>query len=648
MEHAQLSWRDGQPFSKHFEDVYFSRDQGLEETEHVFLAANGLPAAWRQCSQFVIGETGFGSGLNFVVTAAHWLRHAPADARLYYFSVEKFPFTADDLGKALSLYPQLQHVVDELIAVYPPAVRALHPCYLFGGRIVLMLMFDDAVQALQRIEQRMDAWFLDGFSPDKNPAMWSDALFAEIARLSHAGTTLSTYTAAGFVRRGLAAQGFDMRKHSGFGNKREMLCGLMPQRVQQVEMQPWFQPSQWQPREREAVIIGAGIAGVTTAHALARRGWRVRILDQHGQPAAAASGNPLGVVMPRLAVRASTETDFHYAAFCVAARRLRALKKNIPELEWHASGVVQLVSSPRVENQLRNGRFDAALARVVDADELSALCGLQLNTEALWLPLAGYVQPAQLCRLLLQDVASQVEFIGQTTVHDFEHDGEGWILYDAQRQPMMRSETLVVANGHQLGEFAATRWLAPTPVRGQISELAATTHSAELRCPLCYDGYVLPARHGRHVVGASFHMGGRDTELSEADHRHNDEALQHTLPNIFEHPSPGQGRAAVRAATADRLPLTGAVPDVHHYLHTYAELARGRPGHSYGAGRYLPGLYVNVGHGSRGLSSAWLSSELLAAEIDGEPSPVYNHVRCALHAARFLIRALKKGQAVSL
>ncbi len=211
------------PRSKIFNDVYFSAEDGLAETHHVFLIGNNLPQAWEETQSFTIGETGFGTGLNFLAAWKLFDEYARAGQALHFISVEKYPITAVEIGNALSHWPQLQDYTGQLVNAYPD-----NPSGVFDhnfGKIRLTVFFDDVIAGLARIEPPVDCWFLDGFRPASNPDMWSDEVFAQMTRLSRAGTTFATFTSAGFVRRGLSAAGFDVRKVRGFGRKREMSVG---------------------------------------------------------------------------------------------------------------------------------------------------------------------------------------------------------------------------------------------------------------------------------------------------------------------------------------------------------------------------------------------------------------------------------------
>lgn len=227
-QHAKLDWNDQQPFSAEYQDIYFSTDNGLLETEYVFLQGNDLLNRWQQTTvnTFTIAETGFGTGLNFLSAAKLWLETAPKQATLHFISVEKHPLSLQDITSALQLWPDLTEFSLPLLAQYPVLIDK-KTILLYDGSVQLTLLLGDATEQLSRITDKADAWFLDGFSPTKNPEMWQTSLFEQIAMHSHVATTFATFTSAGMVRRGLAAAGFKVSKRAGFGKKREMIYGQL-------------------------------------------------------------------------------------------------------------------------------------------------------------------------------------------------------------------------------------------------------------------------------------------------------------------------------------------------------------------------------------------------------------------------------------
>jgi tRNA 5-methylaminomethyl-2-thiouridine biosynthesis bifunctional protein len=227
MQFATLEWKDGQPYAPDFGDIYFSSDNGLQETEHVFVQGNALESRFPQALQgFSIIETGFGTGLNFFAVVGKWKQLAPTNARLTYISMEKFPLTTADMQQACACWPAFSEMQQRFLPHYA-RLQAGENVWQITPHITLQLWIGDVLDSLPQLTDKADAWLLDGFAPAKNPDMWSEWLFTHMARLSKPdSTTLATFTSAGQVRRGLQAAGFEVRKVPGFGRKREMICGV--------------------------------------------------------------------------------------------------------------------------------------------------------------------------------------------------------------------------------------------------------------------------------------------------------------------------------------------------------------------------------------------------------------------------------------
>jgi tRNA U34 5-methylaminomethyl-2-thiouridine-forming methyltransferase MnmC len=234
MDTAKIIWRDNQPFSAQFEDVYYSSDDGLAETDYVFLQGNQLAKRWKQADlrQFTIVETGFGSGLNFLCAAKLWLTCAPKDAMLHFISIEKYPLSLADMTESCRMWPTLNALSSDFLTLYQALISQNASTekngFLGKNNIHLSLLIGDVSHCLKMINKSTDAWFLDGFAPAKNPDMWSQQLFNKMASLANPHTTFSTFTASGMVRRGLTEAGFQVTKQVGFGKKREMLTGMFP------------------------------------------------------------------------------------------------------------------------------------------------------------------------------------------------------------------------------------------------------------------------------------------------------------------------------------------------------------------------------------------------------------------------------------
>ena len=299
----QLDWsRPGTPAASDFGDIYFSTDGGLEETETVFLAGCGLPHGWQNKERFVIGELGFGSGLNFLATWRLWDKTKTPNSRLHFVSIEKFPFDADQLTKALSSWPELKVYSDQLVLVWPGRVKGFHRLHF--GDVTLTLIHDDISPALDELDAVIDAWFLDGFSPSKNPDMWSNDVMLKIAKLSAQHARLATFTVAGAVRTALQDAGFTTEKKEGFGRKRHRLearfSGIT--KDQKSNITP--------------TIVGAGIAGASLFKAFNRRGITPHIY--HDPNHKAASHNAAALIKPRLDLQDRPESRFFLSSYLYA------------------------------------------------------------------------------------------------------------------------------------------------------------------------------------------------------------------------------------------------------------------------------------------------------------------------------------------
>jgi len=674
---AAIAWREGQPFSTQFDDRYFSRMAGRAETDHVFLHHNHLAARWRALpsgAHFSIGETGFGTGLNFLCAAELWLRTARRDTRLDFVSAEKYPLDKDQLAQALALWPDLAGLAGQLLAVYPPLVPGWHRLFLAGGHIALTLLFNDATTAFgalkysdhpafARAGPHFDAWFLDGFAPAKNPDLWTPELFATMADLSAPGATFATFTAAGAVRRGLAGAGFTVAKIAGFGSKRAMLCGTFdgapaiavttPMRTPGGAPTPWYLPRQRVfHAHRQAIVVGGGIAGCTAAAALARRGWQVRLCERHGALASEASGNPQAVIFPRLSVQASSLTRIHLATVLHASRFYAPFCQQTtiaPSRFGQRSGVLVLPERPGDTELFRDiaASHPRALVRLCTEAELTVVAGVALAAPlGLYFPTLGWVAPAAVCAELVRHpniLNEQVEVAELAWDEPARH----WSLIDRNGRTAAQAPVVILANGLGAARFPATDWLPVKAIRGQITEIAATAESRGLQTVICGAGYLAPARGGAHTLGATYGINDTGTDVRDTDHSTNLAQLAVTdaaLPALLDHPQAmrSRGRAALRCVSPDYLPLVGPVPQRDPFRIDYAALQRDARRHIPVAGQYWPGLYVSCAHGSRGMASAPLGAELLASQIDGGVLPLERELSTALNPARFLIRALQR------
>lgn len=646
---AQLDWDEqGQPLSRQFGDVYFSRASGLEETRHVFLRHNRIAercAALESDGRLVIGETGFGTGLNFLCAWQAFAEQAPAGARLHFVSVEKYPLGQDDLRRALALWPELAPFSTPLLEQYAGIQPGFQRLLFDGGRVVLTLLVGDALECLPQLEAQVDAWFLDGFAPAKNPQMWTPELFAQLARLSAPGASLATFTCAGAVRRGLIAAGFRMEKVKGFGHKREMLAGLYEGQPAPGG-KPWFaRPPR--PAARRALIIGAGLAGCASAASLAARGWQVTLLERHGEVAEEGSGNPQGVLYLKLSAHGTPLSRLLLAGFGFTRRLLERLERGV---DWDACGVLQLAfDAKEAERQAQlAAAFPPSLLQPMSQTEAEQRAGIALPCGGLFYPEAGWAHPPALCRLLAHH--PNIQLLTHREALSIRREAGAWQAHGADGL-LAAAPILVLANAADATAFEPTRALPLKRIRGQITRVPATPESRALRTVLCAEGYVAPPRGDEHTLGASFDLHNRFQGVTPEEHIGNLNRLREIAPELATRldsgqldPASLQGRAAYRCTSPDYLPLVGPLADAAAFADCYAVLARDARQVPDIPCPWLDGLYVNLAHGSRGVVTAPLCGELLAAWLEAEPLPVPMAVAEACHPNRFLLRQQVRGQ----
>jgi tRNA 5-methylaminomethyl-2-thiouridine biosynthesis bifunctional protein len=672
---ADIEWRNGTPFSLDFEDFYYHSgepfvENGLLETQYLFLQQNKLPQRWQDLStsdsaskSFVIGETGFGSGLNFLCACDLWLKTAPKDWRLLFISTELRPIKKSDLKAIFQSWNILTALSGELLEQYPELLSGTHIISMADGRIQLYLMLGEANNMLQKIaqspepgfasygKQPIDAWFLDGFAPAKNPQLWCQQIFQTLASLSSEKTTFATFTSASEVRKGLINAGFSVKKIAGFGRKRESLKGLYrgPKKPLNNAYTHWYlNHSPPITNCREAVVLGAGIAGCTTAVALAKRGFDVTVIDRHERAGQEGSGNHQAIVYPKLSAQSDQLPRINLTAMLLASRYYQPLWRQGLGAQ---SGVLLLPSGNQSEQEFINigQRFceHKDLVRLVNNSEIGKLSGIRLQANTgLFFPSLGWLPPSLVCQRLLRDHCIPLV---QADVTHFDHSARTnrWQLHTQSGQSTYSAPILVIATAHGCQQFAQTEFLNVSQLRGQVTHIPSNTKSRALNTVICGKGYIAPADQGFHSCGATYNKGVFSTELRTEDHQANLDTLFKTDGGITAVlgdlcPEMLQGRANYRCTSRDYLPMVGAVPNVSEFLQSF-ELLRANANKTIDQmGTYLPNLYVNCAMGSRGLSYAPLTAELIAAEIMGDIAPLERDLRLAMHPARFIIRDLKR------
>lgn len=603
---ADLQWsEDGSLESPLYGDVYFQRKGGREESDYVFLQGNDLKQRFAQLSEtsgFNIGELGFGTGLNFLLTASLFLQQAPKGAHLTYVGIEKHPLRPADIERAQALWSDLSSLAQDIQRQYPPLMSGFHHIDVAGGRIRLTLVFGDAAEILPEISGSFDAWYLDGFSPAKNPDMWQEDMFGQIAALTKPGGTLATFSVMGGMRRRFKAEGFDVEKRKGFGIKWSMTTA-------KKQGAPAPAPA----IHKRIAVLGAGIAGCSAAAALALRGCHIDIFDIATQAAQGASGNPVAIIYPKLTEAPSFKGTYHLLSFC----RTQALLRHLSLPSWRACGVRHLDM-----NDEDTGHHHALIEKNGCPPEFMR------HDNGLLQPTAGHLSPIEFCSRLL-DTPGITKIFGKTApcIDTLTKN------YDA----------VIIASAHNSKDYAQTSWLPLQALRGQVTFARTTPVSAKLQNVVCHKGYIAPAVDGMHCLGATFQKEEPGDHSTRAeDDIENIDTLAQNMPELgITQQDVAGSRAGYRTTTPDKLPMIGPCPDAAAFMLSHAALRQGEDT-SHVPTPYLDKIYLSTGFGAHGIAGAPLAAEILAAEICDEPLPVPQSLMAHLLPERFLRRDLKR------
>ncbi len=634
---------DGTPYSPRFGDRYHSENGGLDQAHQVFLHGCGLPAAWAGRAQWRILETGFGFGLNFLVTWAAWRTDAQRPRLLHFISTEAWPVSAADLLRAASAHPELAPLAQELHDQFWGLLPGVHRLTFDAGRVMLTLCIGDAQTVLRQQEWTVDSVYLDGFSPQRNPELWNLHTLKAVARCCRRGTRLATWTIARAVRDALTQCGFHVEKVPGVPPKRDNL-------------QATFDP-RWEPRTSRTsptrpvhaaparcLVIGAGLAGAATAASLARRGWQVQVLDMGDAPAAGASGLPVGLFAPHLSPDDNVFSRVSRSGVRAMLQQSKVLLQQ--GVDWNPCGVLE--RRPEQNLGLPAGWEQspgADWSQAASAPTLQA-AGLAQDTPACWHAKAGWVQPARLVRALLAQPGiawcprKSVARLQRSPATNSATTGDSaatgiWQALDDHGHTIAEAECVVLTAGPACNALLAASSAPTLPlqsVRGQLSWGRQDTGAAALP-PFPVNGNGGLVAHVQRDAGLAWHMGStfeRDVDalpLTSAEvaaaHATNWRRLQELLPNAAptlqaafastSHSDTAAVRAwaSVRCTATDRLPIVGPVD-----------------------AQALPGLWVCTAMGARGLTRAVLCGELLAALVNAEPLPLDARLARAMGTAR--------------
>jgi tRNA 5-methylaminomethyl-2-thiouridine biosynthesis bifunctional protein len=618
----EIDWSDDDaPRARTFDDVYYSRDGGSAEADAVFLRGCGLPESWRERGAFSICELGFGAGLNFLSAWRVWRTTRMPHAILHISSIEAYPLAREHAARALARFGEVQDLAATLLKCWPVRAFSAQRFWFAQDRVSLTLQIGDAAQILMQSAGKFDAWFLDGFSPARNPEMWSETVFAQMARLSAPDARVASFSVAGSVRRGLQAQGFAVERKPGFAGKRERLEARFVKHRTEPSTETARAPYPYAAAHPKRVaIIGAGIAGAACAAALTRRGVETIVLDAAPSLGAGASFNPAALIMPRLD-RGGVLRRFYVSAYLHAVAAYE-------QLGVFSARVVEERADPRRVLAFADLRADPPLPSdwfeaVADGAALHPRGGVIRAPEAVTRMLDG-------AALLLEAPIEALEFAA------------GWVLRAPDGRARLKADAVMLACGADLARFAPARFLPLELTLGQIE----WGEGAPPERAMTRGSYVAPWEGGL-LFGATFDRAFAGAHASEDARARNLMALAALAPEIAAGVKPEslRSRAAMRVSTPDRAPVAGLLPDADAWLRQYADLAHGRAPKTLAPPPAHHGLYVLGGLGARGFTLAPILAERIAAEMFGEPHMLLQPELDALHPARFLHRTLLRGSA---
>ncbi|EQA63655.1 bifunctional tRNA (5-methylaminomethyl-2-thiouridine)(34)-methyltransferase MnmD/FAD-dependent 5-carboxymethylaminomethyl-2-thiouridine(34) oxidoreductase MnmC [Leptospira alexanderi] len=649
-----LSWKNNHtPVSDRFDDIYFSPENGLEETKHVFIGGNDLPNRWRNSNiqnSFCILELGFGTGLNFFTTWKEYLEHKNR-FRLHFISVEKFPLSREEISKAISAFSELEEIKEEFLYSYQNLIPGMNYFRFLEGKIRLTLFLGNVADALCEISGKVDAIFLDGFAPSKNPEMWEESVLGNLKNVSKPGTTFSTFTVARTVRDSLSSAGFTLEKRPGFGRKKEMLTGKYSNHPFETKEsipkeKPWCKRSDPESQIKTAAIVGAGIAGSTLAYSLSKRGIQVFLIDPSGI-ANETSGIPRAISHPHLtktpgSVSLFTLRAFRYALFFLSSF---ADKDQFGKVGlFH--GVTEEMNPERFRKSIENHRLTEEIASWKPNDSDFHKNNQFIKEIGVFFENGFWTQPGSIARKCADQPG--IKLI-QATANSFERTETFWKLGLKESNQKILADSVIFCNSYLIGKLVSSLFegeeIFPiNKVRGQLISLKETENSSRVPNILCAEHYLTPSVQGEHILGSTFDEFDLNPEPRKEDTDLLLQYVQTKYPTLrFDSNCVLSEKTGFRAQTPDRFPIIGPIFDPKAFRETYKEIDLPRNQRkTFPNLKAIPNLYVFGGLGSRGVLSSFLGAEILASLILGEPAPVESSILESLHPARFLYRRIRK------
>lgn len=666
INNAKLSWFKNNLSSATFNDIYHSSSGALEESLHVFIQGNKLIERWsvaHESDRFSIAEIGFGSGLNFLLTFKIWKEQAQKPGRLFYTAFEKYPITKTDLITIYKKWSHLSEESDSFLKIYPDHTTGCHRL-LIDTDITLDLHFGCASDSIDQIKAgsqlRANSWFLDGFSPDKNPDLWTFELFERLAFHSAPGCTLSTYSSSGAVARNLKTAGFRIKKINGYGKKRHSLVGIL-EKTQLISHSsnnsPWLNietSKTCSAEPKKAAIIGAGLAGGTTALALARRGWRVTVLEAANTLLQGASGIDQLALRCRLISENSSLALFFLHSYLFSQRYYSLLNNGSA---WNQTGLLQLGNATNKKKTFDLTKildfYDPRVVHLMGSEIAASLAGLNLretNTDngSLYFPEGGWIDSTKLSKNLLTH--PNITVCLNHSVNEITRENDTWLL-TSDRQNTISSPVVVVASSFAAKKFECLKTLPLQKIYGQATKTPISKTSKGLSKVICGERSVFPQNNGHHTVSASyFRLDEKKSDSELVDVKQVNQENISRASSMFHEEGVFQTEelyalSGTRSSPPDFVPIVGPAPNFTKMRANYFALTQNKKKKfekTQNKSDYHEGLYLSIGHGSNGAATCPLGGEIIASLITRDPLPVGGKTFDELSASRFIIRDLKK------
>jgi len=534
-------------FSRRYDDIYFDKLNGLKEKEYVYINANDLANRFNLSNKFCIAELGFGTGLNFILTWKLWKKNRKPNSSLTYISFENAPLSKKDMKRVYNKFADLNLYSKELIKKLSHTYKTNRSLYFHKENINLILIYDD-FSNLPNFNFKADAWFLDGFAPNKNNEAWNENYFKEIYEKTNSKGSLSTFTVNGSVRRGLASAGFHVAKRKGFGKKKEMLTALKVNNVNNIKLElnsnNIIGP---------VAIIGAGISGASLAFALRKRNVECYILDKSSKIANGASGNKLALQMPKMTADNSPYGLLSLEAFSYSrnlAKELKAVPRTdglilLPARQREIIKYKKLLKS-NWPHELVNNYTDKV--KLYDIDKY-----IYMNS-------SGVVDNLKFIKNLIMNVKVFLNFnvIEIKTTKD-----NSKIIIDKQGNKM-NAQTIIWANGYDMSNMCDK--IPITPVSGQVTYLKNNSLTENLKLNFSYGQFFSQSFKGYHQIGSSFNRNTK-SDFTETDQIKNLNSIPDFLKKRIgcNHLDETGYRVSIRGSTKDRMPFFCNLNDIRQY-----------------------------------------------------------------------------------